>query len=111
MNLLVHTGMTTYSVIHGPIVVSTLVLSAFFSKTQLAGWSDFLTVSTLGMLVSGSIAILLVGIPYVSNASIDKFFMTSDTTRILWYHGVLLATLGFNTGSLVFLYFYSISLA
>jgi hypothetical protein len=59
------------------------------------------------MLISGSLAILLIGIPYVSNASIDKFLTTADTLDLIWYHAVVIGAVIFNTGSLLSLYLYA----
>jgi hypothetical protein len=74
INILVHFGMTVFSVLHGPLSVSVLILTLFFTRTQLEAWSSFPTVSTIVMLISCALAILMIGIPYVSNLSIDKIF-------------------------------------
>ena len=99
--------MTVYSVIHGPLSVSAIVISLIISKENLVSWGDFLTLSTLVMLFSGSLAILFIFIPYVSNASIDKFLTSASTLQLLWYHGVVLGTLLGNTGALAALYAYA----
>jgi hypothetical protein len=107
MNLLVHFGMTVYSVIHGPLSVSAVVMSLIIKKEDLATWDGFLTVSTLVMLFSGSLSILFIAIPYVSNASIDKFLTSASTLQLLWYHGVVLGTFLGNTGALASLNFFA----
>jgi hypothetical protein len=99
--------MTVFSVLHGPLSVSVLILTLFFTRTQLEAWSSFLTVSTIVMLISCALAILMVGIPYVSNLSIDKIFNRQSTWQLLWYHAVVVTTVLFNTGSLVSLYLYA----
>ena len=50
---------------------------------------------------------MTVGIPYVSNLAIDKFFSVGDTLSILWYHAVILATVGFNLGGAFSYYAYT----
>ena len=62
--------MTVYGVIHAPLAISVIVMSSI-NKSQMATWSNFLYVSTMTMLSSGAMAVLFLGIPYISNAAID----------------------------------------
>ena len=107
MNLLVDFGMTVYSVIHAPIALTILIVTLFYNDTQVATWDSFLSTTTIGMMASCGLAIMFIGIPYVSKASIDKFLTNAGTLQLLWYHAVVLGTLGFNTGGIVALYLYA----
>jgi len=106
MNLLVDFGMTIYSVIHAPIAITTLIVTLFFDKTDIVTWSDFLYQTTITMMASCGMAILFIGIPYVSKASIDQFLVSAGVWQLIWYHAVVLGTFGFNTGGLISLYLY-----
>ena len=69
--------------------------------------TTFLTTTTNLILGLGGFAIMTVGIPYVSNLAIDKFISVGDTLSILWYHAVILGTVGFNLGGAFSYYYYT----
>lgn len=105
--MLVHFGLTVYSAISLPVSIAVIVLSLMPDATIFGYGTNFLTITTNFILGLGGFAIMTVGIPYVSNLAIDKFFSVGDTLSILWYHAVILATVGFNLGGAFSYYYYS----
>lgn len=100
-----HFGLTAYSAISIPFSIAIIVLSLMPDATIFGYGSNYLTIMTNAVLGLGGLAIMSVGIPYVSNLAIDKFFSVGDTLSILWYHAVILLTVGFNLGG-AFSYYY-----
>ena len=58
------------------------------------------------VLLAGGMAVIMVGIPYVSNMAVGDLLSTATSTSVLWYHGVILATCGFNVGAVGTFYVY-----
>lgn len=107
MNLLVHFGLTLYSAISIIFSIGVIVLALIPDATIFGYGASFFTTITNLVLGLGGLAIMTVGIPYVSNLAIDKFFSVGDTLSILWYHAVIVATVGFNLGGAFSYYYYS----
>ena len=107
INLLVHFGLTVYSGVSLPVSIAVIVLALIPDATIFGYGTSFITTATNFILGLGGFAIMTVGIPYVSNLAIDKFFSVGDTLSILWYHAVILATVGFNLGGAFFYYAYA----
>jgi len=107
INLLVHFGMTAYSFIS--IFINIWVLNqAFKSDTEIfALGTKFVSKVTNIVLLGGGLAVIFVGIPYMSNMAVGEFLSTASTTSILWYHAVILATCVFNVGGLTSYYIYA----
>jgi hypothetical protein len=59
------------------------------------------------MLLSGGLAVILVMIPYSSLLVINQFITTTDVLTILFYHLVLLSTVGMNTGAATLFWLYT----
>jgi hypothetical protein len=58
------------------------------------------------VLSAGGLAVIFVGIPYVSNMAIGEFLSTASSLSILWYHAIIFATVGFNIGAVSTFYNY-----
>ena len=104
--MLVHFGLTVYSGVSLPVSVAVIVLALIPDATIFGYGTSFFITATNLILGLGGFAIMTVGIPYVSNLAIDKFFSVGDTLSILWYHAVILATVGFNLGGAFSYYAY-----
>lgn len=102
-----HFGLTVYSGISIPFSIGFIVLALIPDATIFGLGNNFFTLMTNLILGLGGLAIMAVGIPYVSNLAIDKFFSVGDTLSILWYHAVILATVGFNLGAAFSYYQYT----
>lgn len=107
INLLVHFGMTAYSFIS--IFINIWVLFQTFKDDAeiFAKGTKFVSTVTNLVLAGGGLAVIFVGIPYVSNMAVGEFLSTATGTSILWYHAVILATCGFNIGGLTSYYIYA----
>jgi hypothetical protein len=90
-----------------PFSIAIIVLALIPDATIFGYGTNFLTLMTNIVLGLGGLAIMTVGIPFVSNLAIDKFFSVGDTLSILWYNAVMIATVGFNLGSAFSYYYYS----
>ena len=99
--------MTIYSGISIPISFAIFVLALIPDNTLFSLGTNFFNAMTILFLGSGSIAILSIGIPYVSNLAIDRFLSVGDVWSIVWYHAVLVATVGFNVGATGLYYYYA----
>ena len=104
--MLVHFGLTVYSGVSLPVSIAVIVLALIPDATIFGYGTSFFITATNFILGLGGFAMMTVGIPYVSNLAIDKFFSVGDTLSILWYHAVILATVGFNLGGAFFYYTY-----
>ncbi len=104
--MLVHFGLTVYSGVSLPVSVAVIVLALIPDATIFGYGTSFFITATNFILGLGGFAMMTVGIPYVSNLAIDKFFSVGDTLSILWYHAVILATVGFNLGGAFSYYAY-----
>ena len=105
--MLVHFGLTIYSAVSLLASIAVIVLALIPDATIFALGTSFLTTATNSILGLGGFAVMTVGIPYVSNLAIDRFFSVGDTLSILWYHAVILATVGFNLGGAFSYYYYT----
>ena len=59
------------------------------------------------MLLSGGLAVVLVMIPYSSLLVINKFLTNTDILTIIFYHLVMLSTVGMNTGAATLFWLYT----
>jgi hypothetical protein len=50
------------------------------------------------MLGQGSLAVMLVFLPYLSEVVIEKIYYTQAIEGLIWYHTIILSIMVFNAG-------------
>ncbi len=107
MDILTTYGFLFYSLLHIPLMITQIVFMFIPAATNFTLGTTFVETATLLMMISGALALILVLIPYISQVAIDELFTTQGVMTLIYYHAVILASIGFNTGSSGTFYWYA----